>query len=110
MPFVMRFTNGEDSIVIIVFFLLSTPYSFKLNIVKSCIKYIQYIMWVFFFLFVRTDRIVTICNPSALDSANEKLNILLHCICEHPNAHMTSELGKQTSALSQKGKPRGSIC
>ncbi|XP_040200265.1 DEP domain-containing protein 4 [Rana temporaria] len=50
----------------------------------------------------RTDRIVTICNPLALDSANEKLNILLHCICEHPNAHMTSEIGKQTSALSQK--------
>nr|DBA30957.1 TPA: hypothetical protein GDO54_006878 [Pyxicephalus adspersus] len=50
----------------------------------------------------RTGHVVTICNPSALDSANEKLNQLLHCICEHPNAHMTSDPTKQTSVLSQK--------
>ncbi|KAM5171415.1 DEP domain-containing protein 4 [Mantella aurantiaca] len=50
----------------------------------------------------RSGRVVTICNPSAMDSANEKLNLLLHCICEHPNAHMSSDLTKQISAPSQK--------
>ncbi|XP_018412122.1 PREDICTED: DEP domain-containing protein 4 [Nanorana parkeri] len=50
----------------------------------------------------RSGHVVTICNPSALDSANEKLNQLLHCLCEHPNAHMTSDLTKQAIAPSQK--------
>ncbi|XP_063783910.1 DEP domain-containing protein 4 [Pseudophryne corroboree] len=50
----------------------------------------------------RSGRVVTICNPTALDSANEKLSQLLHCICEHPNAQLNSDLPKPTSAPSQK--------
>ncbi|XP_068128912.1 DEP domain-containing protein 4 [Hyperolius riggenbachi] len=50
----------------------------------------------------RTGRVVTISNPSALDPANEKLNDLLNCICDHPNAYMNSELPTQTSIPTQK--------
>ncbi|KAM9311637.1 DEP domain-containing protein 4 [Gastrophryne carolinensis] len=50
----------------------------------------------------RTEHVITICNPSALNSEDENLKKLLHCICEHPNAHMNPDLSKQTNALSQK--------
>ncbi|XP_044133312.1 DEP domain-containing protein 4 [Bufo gargarizans] len=50
----------------------------------------------------RTGHVVTICNPSALDTANEKLNHLLHCICDFPNAHLSQDPSKPSSALSPK--------
>ncbi|XP_075065341.1 DEP domain-containing protein 4 isoform X2 [Mixophyes fleayi] len=50
----------------------------------------------------RRGHVVTICNPTALDSADEKVSQLLHSICELPNAHLSSELVKQTNFPSQK--------
>ncbi|XP_075716191.1 DEP domain-containing protein 4 [Rhinoderma darwinii] len=50
----------------------------------------------------RTGCVVTICNPSALDPANEKLNQLLHCISEIPNAHLNQDFSKPSCAPSPK--------
>ncbi|XP_069829163.1 DEP domain-containing protein 4 isoform X2 [Dendropsophus ebraccatus] len=50
----------------------------------------------------RTGHVVTICNPSALDTADEKLSQLLHCICDIPNAHLNQDLGKPSSNPSPK--------
>lgn len=50
----------------------------------------------------RTGHVVTICNPTALDTANEKLNQLLHCICDIPNAHLNQDLSKPSSTPSPK--------
>ncbi|CAH2277488.1 DEP domain-containing 4 [Pelobates cultripes] len=50
----------------------------------------------------RSGHAATISNPSALDTANEKLNQLLHCICDHPNAHVNPVLNKLPSIVSQK--------
>ncbi|KAM3926105.1 DEP domain-containing protein 4 [Leptodactylus fuscus] len=50
----------------------------------------------------RTGQVVTICNPSALDTANEKLNQLLHCFCDIPNAHLNQDFSKPPRSLSAK--------
>ncbi|KAM8972008.1 DEP domain-containing protein 4 [Pelodytes ibericus] len=50
----------------------------------------------------RSGHAATICNPSALDTANEKLTQLLHCICDHPNAHPNPTLNNLTGTVSQK--------
>ncbi|MEE6480025.1 hypothetical protein FKM82_012433 [Ascaphus truei] len=50
----------------------------------------------------RSGYASTICNPSALDTADEKLKQLLHGICQHPNAHLNIVLTKPSSIVSQK--------
>ncbi|XP_056430595.1 DEP domain-containing protein 4 [Hyla sarda] len=45
---------------------------------------------------------VTICNPSAWDTQNEKLNQLLNCICHLPNAHLNHDLSKPSGSPSPK--------
>ncbi|XP_053320103.1 DEP domain-containing protein 4 [Spea bombifrons] len=50
----------------------------------------------------RSGHASTICNPSALDTANEKLTQLLHCICDHPNVHLNPALNNLTTTVSQK--------
>ncbi|KAM4677530.1 DEP domain-containing protein 4 [Discoglossus pictus] len=50
----------------------------------------------------RSGYASTISNPSALGTTNEKLNQLLHGICDHPNAQLSLELHKTTSTVSQK--------
>ncbi|XP_077121692.1 DEP domain-containing protein 4 isoform X1 [Ranitomeya variabilis] len=50
----------------------------------------------------RTGLVVTIYNPSAVDSANEKLSQLLHCICDIPNAHLHQDPHKPHSTPSSK--------
>ncbi|KAG8578455.1 hypothetical protein GDO81_010501 [Engystomops pustulosus] len=50
----------------------------------------------------RSGHMVTICNPSALETANTKLNQLLQSIHDIPNAHLNQDLGKQLQSLSPK--------
>ncbi|XP_066445940.1 DEP domain-containing protein 4 [Eleutherodactylus coqui] len=50
----------------------------------------------------RTGPVVTICNPSVLDTENEKIRELLHCICDIPNAHLSQDISKAPGFPSPK--------
>ncbi|KAM4748824.1 DEP domain-containing protein 4 [Rhinophrynus dorsalis] len=50
----------------------------------------------------RSGYASTICNPTALDTVDAKLNQLLSYIYEHPSVHLNPAPNKPASALSRK--------